>query len=97
MDDVSNKISQERERLAVSHDRMKVSAMKRDERTKKLRQDRLKRQTESFNIEEKLSVSDGMSAWIKDFETSDAPQFKNADAKKRKEMAIAAYMDKKNK
>jgi len=97
MDDVSNKISQERERLAVSHNRMKVSAMKRDERTKKLRQDRLKRQTESFNIEEKLSVSDGMSAWIKDFETSDAPQFKNADAKKRKEMAIAAYMDKKNK
>tara|TARA_R110002153_G_scaffold46792_2_gene132133 strand:- start:138 stop:1637 length:1500 start_codon:yes stop_codon:yes gene_type:complete len=97
MDDVSDKISQERERLAVAHDRMKASAMKRDERTKKLRQDRLKRQTESFSIEEKLSVSDGMSAWIKDFETSDAPQFKNADAKKRKEMAIAAYMDKKNK
>lgn len=97
MDDVSDKISQERERLAVAHDRMKASAMKRDERTKKLRQDRLKRQTESFNIEEKLSVSNGMATWIKDFETSDAPQFKNADAKKRKEMAIAAYMDKKNK
>ena len=42
---------------------------------------------------EKLSVSDGVGAWIKDFQQSDAPQFKNADAKKRKEMALAAYLD----
>ena len=39
-----------------------------------------------------LSVNDGMSAWIKDFQNSDAPQFKGKDDKERRDMAIAAYM-----
>ena len=44
------------------------------------------------SLKEKLSVSDGMGAWIKDFQASDAPQFKGKDEKERKEMAIAAYL-----
>ena len=42
-------------------------------------------------ITEKLKVSDGLGAWIKDFQDSDAPQFKDADSKKRRDMAIAAF------
>ena len=40
---------------------------------------------------EKLKVSDGLGAWIDDFQKSDAPQFKNADKEKRRNMAIAAF------
>jgi len=40
-----------------------------------------------------LKVSDGMSAWIKDFKKSDAPQFKGKSEEERREMAIAAYLD----
>ena len=39
-----------------------------------------------------LKVSDGMSTWIKDFQKSDAPQFKGKDKEERREMAIAAYL-----
>jgi hypothetical protein len=42
---------------------------------------------------EKLEVADGMSAWIDDFKQSDAPQFKGKNAKERRDMAIAAYLD----
>lgn len=49
-------------------------------------------QNESY-INEKLSVSDGMAAWISDFKKSDAPQFKGKDEKERRDMAIAAYLD----
>jgi len=42
-------------------------------------------------LEEKLKVSDGLGAWIDDFQKSDAPQFKNADKEKRRDMAIAAF------
>ena len=42
---------------------------------------------------EKLEVSDGMGAWIDDFKQSDAPQFKGKNAKERRDMAIAAYLD----
>jgi len=44
-------------------------------------------------LDEKLKVSDGIGAWIKDFMKSDAPQFdgKNMDA--RRKMAIAAFTD----
>jgi len=44
------------------------------------------------SISEKLSVSDGMGAWIDDFKKSDAPQFKGKNDKERKDMAIAAYL-----
>jgi len=43
------------------------------------------------SIEEKLKVSDGLGAWIDDFQKSDAPQFKGADKEKRRNMAIAAF------
>ena len=43
------------------------------------------------NLEEKLKVSDGLGAWIDDFMKSDAPQFKDADKEKRRDMAIAAF------
>ena len=42
-------------------------------------------------IEEKLKVSDGLGAWIDDFQKSDAPQFKGANKEKRRNMAIAAF------
>ena len=48
---------------------------------------------ESSELTEKLKVSDGLGAWIKDFQDSDAPQFKNADKEKRRNMAIAAFTD----
>jgi len=41
---------------------------------------------------EKLKVSDGMGAWITDFQKSDAPQFKGKSEKERRDMAIAAYL-----
>ena len=44
------------------------------------------------DIHEKLSVGDGMSAWIDDFKKSDAPQFKGKSDKERRDMAIAAYL-----
>lgn len=44
------------------------------------------------DIHEKLSVGDGMGAWIDDFKKSDAPQFKGKSDKERRDMAIAAYL-----
>jgi hypothetical protein len=45
-----------------------------------------------IKVSEKLSVSDGMGVWIKDFQDSDAPQFADADEDERRTMAIAAYL-----
>lgn len=39
-----------------------------------------------------LKVSDGIGAWIKDFQKSDAPQFKGKSEKERRDQAIAAYL-----
>ena len=51
------------------------------------------RKEEASNyVSEKLKPSDGMAAYIKDFAKSDAPSLKGKDEKKRKEMAIAAYV-----
>lgn len=44
------------------------------------------------SIEEKLKVSDGIRAWIDDFQKSDAPQFQGKDKEERRDMAIAAYL-----
>ena len=49
------------------------------------------------NIQEKLKPSDGAGAYIKDFRKSDAPQFKGKSDKKIQKMAIAAYLDDKEK
>lgn len=48
---------------------------------------------ESVELEEKLKVSDGIGAWIKDFLQSDAPQFAGKSDAKKKQMAIAAYIE----
>jgi len=44
-------------------------------------------------LDEKLKVSDGAGAWVKDFYKSDAPQFKGKSKEERQKMAIAAYLD----
>ena len=48
---------------------------------------------EEVNLEEKLSVSDGLGAWIDDFKKSDAPQFAGKSDKKKQQMAVAAFVD----
>lgn len=44
-----------------------------------------------------LSVKNGVGKWVKDFQKSDAPQFKTASGKKRQQMAVAAFLDAKRK
>lgn len=44
-------------------------------------------------IAEKLKASDDMGDWIKDFQNSDAPQFKGKSKEERRKMAIAAKLD----
>lgn len=44
-------------------------------------------------IDEKLDPSMGAGAYVKDFQKSNAPQFKGKTKKEREEMAIAAYLD----
>ena len=39
---------------------------------------------------------DGIGAWIKDFQSSDAPQFKGHSKEKRRDQAIAAYLSPNN-
>ena len=48
-------------------------------------------------IYEKLKPSDGAGAYIDDFRKSDAPQFKGKSDKKIQKMAVAAYLDDKDK
>ena len=48
-------------------------------------------------INEKLKASDGAGAYIDDFRKSDAPQFKGKSDKKIQKMAVAAYLDDKDK
>ena len=52
---------------------------------------------ESVELEETLTVADGMAKWIEDFKGSDAPQFDGKSDKDRRDMAIAAYMSAKAK
>ena len=49
------------------------------------------------NIVEKLGPNADMGDYIDDFAKSDAPQFKGASKEKRREMAIAAFLDQKDK
>jgi len=44
-----------------------------------------------YNITEKLSISQGIGTWIKDFMKSDAPQFQGKSMDDRRKMAIAAF------
>ena len=43
-----------------------------------------------------LDPKDGIGSYIKDFKKSKAPQFKGKSMKKRRDMAIAAYLDAKD-
>lgn len=52
---------------------------------------------EVSQVDEKLSPSQGAGEYVKDFEKSDAPQFKGKSKEKRRVMAIAAYMSAKGK
>jgi hypothetical protein len=47
---------------------------------------------EFIKLTESLSSEDSLSIWIKDFQKSDAPQFKGKSKEERKKMAIAAYL-----
>jgi len=47
----------------------------------------------AHELAEKLKVSDGVGAWIKDFQKSDAPQFQGKSEEDRKKMALAAFAD----
>ena len=49
------------------------------------------------NIVEKLGKNADMGDYIDDFAKSDAPQFKGKSDKKIRKMAIAAYLDSKEK
>src|SRR6056300_1081432 len=53
----------------------------------------LKKELGEETLDEKLKVSDGLGAWISDFQKSDAPQFKGKSDKERRDMAIAAFTD----
>jgi hypothetical protein len=48
-------------------------------------------------LEEKLTKRSSVEKHIDDFQDSDAPQFKGKSANKKVEMAVAAYLSKKNK
>ena len=78
---------------SYSWDQMKAE---RDRRLKTGEGDAYKKakmsMSEEVELDEKLSVDDGMKKWIEDFQKSDAPQFKGMDKNERREMAIAAYL-----
>lgn len=42
-------------------------------------------------VDEELSPNDDVSDWVDDFQDSNAPQFRGKGAKKRAEMATAAW------
>jgi len=48
--------------------------------------------TEEVELEEKLNPSMGAGEYVKDFQKSDAPQFAGKSEKKKRNMAIAAYL-----
>ena len=52
-----------------------------------------KKDVKEETLDEKLKVSDGLGAWISDFQKSDAQQFKGKSDKERRDMAIAAFTD----
>ena len=47
-------------------------------------------------VREKLTKKSDVGDFVDDFKKSDAKQFKGKSAKKKKEMAVAAYLAKQN-
>lgn len=76
--DFSDKEKKELENLAKSN--AKVKRPKRDDEA-----------NESYQLTEKLNVSDGIAAWIKDFVHSKNPKFAGKSRKERIEMAKGAF------
>jgi hypothetical protein len=79
--------------LVAKHARKYNKAAVHKDRKKAMKKGDRKHKGSFESVEEVLKVSDGASAWIKDFQSSDAPQFKGKSMEKRKEMALAAYLD----
>jgi hypothetical protein len=48
-------------------------------------------------VKEKLTKSSSVEDHVEDFKDSDAPQFKGKSQEKRRKMAVAAYLSKKDK
>jgi hypothetical protein len=82
--------------LVAKHARKYNKAAVHKDRKKAMKKGDRKHKGSYESVEEVLKVSDGASAWIKDFQSSDSPQFKGKSPEKRKEMALAAYLDAKN-
>jgi len=78
---------------ATSHADM-VSAMNRHMKAKKNQKSLTRAQAhmEEIKLDEKLKPSMGAGEYVKDFQDSDAPQFKGKSKEKRQKMAIAAYL-----
>jgi hypothetical protein len=51
-----------------------------------------KHSIEAAELSEKLKATDKMGDWVKDFQDSDAPQFKGKSKEKKREMAVAAKL-----
>jgi ABC-type Fe3+-citrate transport system substrate-binding protein len=78
---------------ATSHADM-VAAMNRHMKAKKNQRSLTHAQAhmEEVKLDEKLKPSMGAGEYVKDFQDSDAPQFKGKSKEKRQKMAIAAYL-----
>ena len=74
----------------IEIERVQPSEIKKDYRSRVSAKD-------ATAIEEKLSVDQGAGEWVKDFQDSDAPQFKGKSKGKKTKMAIAAFLDAKRK
>lgn len=71
-------------KAVLSKERAAARRAQRQEKTKK-------------HMDESLNPSMGAGEYVKDFKKSTAPQFKGKSAKKRAQMAVAAYMSDKTK
>jgi len=70
-------------------DRRKETLRKKIKDARKAEEDKIRK---NLGLDEKLKASDDMGDWVKDFQKSDAPQFKGKSQKKRQQMAVAAKL-----
>lgn len=73
--------------MDAQHSGDKAKAAKHDRRFKKL-----SALTRKESVSEKLDPSQDAGEYVKDFQKSDAPQFKGKTKKERQKMAVAAYL-----
>jgi hypothetical protein len=76
--------------------RLAIKAMPGSPRQKELKK-RIAALRKELKLDEKLGKNADAGDYIDDFKKSDAPQFKGKSDKKKKDMAIAAYLDAKEK